>query len=185
MVQKFTPQKSINVVWCLLMQTRTSQAVFSLGRVPQVFHGQSFIRRKRVLCLGKSSCFWHNGNQGTATKLGHQCKSPGVHGFSCSTWHVLGLGKSRHIQTRYLWIQEKLAERTFELIKIDTKLNTSDICTKALASEAAERHLRAMGFEVAQGRSSIAKAVVCSVPKWTMACIIPMSRRGDSGHLSS
>jgi hypothetical protein len=53
-----------------------------------------------------------------------------------------------------------LAERSFELIKIDTKLNTADICTKALASEAAERHLKTMGFEVVQGRSSIAKAVV-------------------------
>ena len=76
------------------------------------------------------------------------------------TCNRLGLGESRHIQTRYLWIQEKLAERSFELIKIDTKLNTADICTKALASEAAERHLKAMGFEVVQGRSSIAKAVV-------------------------
>ena len=66
------------------------------------------------------------------------------------TCNRLGLGKSKHIQTRYLWIQEKLADRLFELIKTDTELNTADICTKALASEAAERDLRAMGFEVAK-----------------------------------
>ena len=52
-----------------------------------------------------------------------------------------------------------MAEKVFELVKIDTKLNTADICTKALASEAVERHLKAMGFEALSGRSSIAKAV--------------------------
>ena len=77
------------------------------------------------------------------------------------TCNRLGLGKSRHVQTRYLWIQEKLATSgIFELFKIDTKLNTADLCTKALAMEAAMRHLRAMGFEVAEGKSSIAKSVV-------------------------
>ena len=76
------------------------------------------------------------------------------------TCNRLGLGKSRHVQTRFLWIQERLAEKTFELLKIDTKLNTADLCTKSLAYEAAERHLKTMGFETIEGKSSIAKAVV-------------------------
>ena len=67
------------------------------------------------------------------------------------TCNSLGLGKSRHIQTRFLWIQEKLAERAFELFNNDAKLNTADICTKALASEAVESHLKAMGFEALSG----------------------------------
>ncbi|OLQ05162.1 hypothetical protein AK812_SmicGene11691 [Symbiodinium microadriaticum] len=63
----------------------------------------------------------------------------------------LGLGKSRHVQPRYLWIQEKLANTQFELFKIDTKLNTADLRTKSLAIECAEPHLKRMGFEVVSG----------------------------------
>lgn len=76
------------------------------------------------------------------------------------TTNRLGLGRSRHVQTRYLWVQEKLATKVFELHKIDTKANTADLCTKSLAYEAAERHLKTMGFHRVEGRSSIAKAVV-------------------------
>jgi len=42
-----------------------------------------------------------------------------------------GLGKMRHIQTRYLWIQEHVASRTLRIKKIDGTLNLSDILTKA------------------------------------------------------
>ena len=76
------------------------------------------------------------------------------------TCNRLGLGKSRHVQTRYLWIQEKLANKEFELFEIDTKLNTADLLTKSLATEPAEHHLKRMGFEVVSGRSNIAKAIV-------------------------
>ena len=53
----------------------------------------------------------------------------------------------------------EIGRRSIRTVKIDAKLNTADICTKALASEAVERHLKAMGFEALSGRSSIAKAV--------------------------
>ena len=83
------------------------------------------------------------------------------------TRNRLGLGKSRHVQTRYLWIQEKLAKiqeklanKQFELFKIDTKLNTADLLTKSFATEYAEQHLKPIGFDLAVGRSGLAKAVV-------------------------
>ena len=76
------------------------------------------------------------------------------------TCNRVGLGKSRHVQTCYLWIQEKLANKEFELFKIETKLNTADLLTKSLATESAEHHLKRMGFEVTSGRSSVAKASV-------------------------
>ena len=36
----------------------------------------------------------------------------------------------------------------------------SDICTKSLNAEAAERHVRTMGYEVLAGRSTAAKSLV-------------------------
>ena len=97
-----------------------------------------------MLRVGESCSFRHGDPRATQElELGHH------HVYTDSsaalgTCNRLELGKSRHIQTRFLWVQEKLAERAFELFKIDTKLNTADICTKALASEAVERRLKAM-----------------------------------------
>ena len=82
----------------------------------------------------------------------------------------------------------KACRESFELLKIDTRLNTADLCTKSLAVEASESHLRRMGFEIVSGRSAIAKKVVRGrwepVRKWT-APFTPPSRRGDSRHGSS
>ena len=76
------------------------------------------------------------------------------------TCNRIGLGKSRHVQTRFLWVQEQLATNRFELEKVDTKKNVADICTKSLSAEAAERHVRTMGYEVLAGRSTAAKSLV-------------------------
>ena len=96
-----------------------------------------------------------------------------VHTDSASalrTCNRQGLGKSRHVQTRYLWIQEKLSEKIFELFKIDARLNTADLCTKSLAVEASESHLKRMGFANLGGTSAIAKNVVLEpVRRWTAA----------------
>ena len=68
-----------------------------------------------------------------------------------------GLGKSRHVQTRYLWIQEKLSNREFELLKVATHLNLADTCTKPLAWEPLAKHMAPMHFEFAEGRAQSAK----------------------------
>ena len=41
-----------------------------------------------------------------------------------------GLGKLRHVQTRYLWIQERVAENHLRICPIGTKNNLADLCTK-------------------------------------------------------
>ena len=176
MVQKFTPQKFSNVVsvhadsdfaGCLLTRKSTTGLVCYYGR--HTLRHSSNLQSTVSLSSGESEYYALVKAVASGMATQELLRSWGINvnlqvytdsAAALGTCNRLGLGKSRHIQTRYLWIQEKLAERSFELIKIDTKLNTADICTKALASEAAERHLKAMGFEVVQGRSSIAKAVV-------------------------
>ncbi|CAL1134675.1 unnamed protein product [Cladocopium goreaui] len=70
-----------------------------------------------------------------------------------------GLGRSRHVQTRFLWVQEKLALHEFELVKIPTKQNVADLCTKGLPANEMERHMQSMGFEYSHGRAEAAKAL--------------------------
>ena len=54
----------------------------------------------------------------TSSTLGHTDSSAAL-----GTCNRQGLGRSRHVQTRFLWAQEKLAQEEFPLAKIATKLN--------------------------------------------------------------
>ena len=62
--------------------------------------------------------------------------------------HRSGLaGRTRHIQVQNLWVQESVDKKEFELEKIPTKFNVSDILTKAVGSDVLDKHLRKVGFE--------------------------------------
>ena len=43
-----------------------------------------------------------------------------------------GLGRMRHIQTRYLWLQERVAAKHLRLEKVNGELNPANILTKVL-----------------------------------------------------
>ena len=70
-----------------------------------------------------------------------------------------GLGKTRHVQTRYLWVQQKLKEKEFELVAVGTDKNVADLCTKPLSAETCWKHMHALGQYAKTGKSSAAKAV--------------------------
>ena len=44
-----------------------------------------------------------------------------------------GLGKNRHIDTRYLWLQERIALKHLKLFSVPTTDNPADSFTKCLA----------------------------------------------------
>ena len=46
-----------------------------------------------------------------------------------------GLGKLRHVEVRYLWLQDELKEGRIELLKIPGTENPADLGTKALAKD--------------------------------------------------
>ena len=59
-----------------------------------------------------------------------------------------GLGKARHIQTRYLWIQERVGEGHVKIVAVPGKINDSDILTKAVGGSGIRRALARLGFDV-------------------------------------
>ena len=68
-----------------------------------------------------------------------------------------GLGKTRHVQTRYLWIQEKVSNKEIRVEAVHTQSNLSDLCTKPLPQEVCLKHMGTMGFEFQEGRNTTAK----------------------------
>ena len=55
-----------------------------------------------------------------------------------------GVGRVRHVNVRYLWMQQRLAEKEFELKKVDGKRNVADLMTKNLPKADLDKFMTAM-----------------------------------------
>ena len=67
-----------------------------------------------------------------------------------------GLGKQRHVETRFLWIQDRVATGHLRIKKIPGESNVSDILTKSVTSVVLARHAATLGL-VAVKRSKLQK----------------------------
>ena len=65
-----------------------------------------------------------------------------------------GLGRQRHVQTRYLWIQERVAAGHLSRQKFKTTQNIVDILTEAASRETSERRKRTLGLRDVNAHSS-------------------------------
>ena len=54
------------------------------------------------------------------------------------------LGKQRHVQTRYLWMQDMVAANSCDIKKVPTADNISDTLTKAIDRKTLDKHLKTM-----------------------------------------
>ena len=77
--------------------------------------------------------------------------------------HRQGLGKTRHIQVQYLWMQAEVADGRMKVQKVRTDDNPADLMTKSLSNETMSRHLRYLSFCVDTTRAKSA-ARLQSVP---------------------
>ena len=64
-----------------------------------------------------------------------------------------GLGKTRHIDTGLLWIQQTAAERQLKFSKVLGTNNPADLYTKHLDASTIEKHTRTMAYEFIEGRA--------------------------------
>ena len=64
-----------------------------------------------------------------------------------------GLGKVRHFEVHYLWVQDHVANGTFSLRKVWGKENPADLMTKGLPASEVQAHLERLGFEASSTRS--------------------------------
>ena len=71
-----------------------------------------------------------------------------------------GLGKLRHVQTRYLWVQERVANEDIKILKVGTHDNIADMCTKSLSAEVSGKFMKKSGQVYTEGRATTAKQLV-------------------------
>ena len=71
-----------------------------------------------------------------------------------------GLGKTRHVQSRYLWIQEKVGSKELAVEAVGTDNNLADLCTKPLTPDQCWKHMARMGQKAVDGRHAQAKQLV-------------------------
>ena len=67
-----------------------------------------------------------------------------------------GLGKTRHVDTCYLWVQERLAQKDFYLFKVGTDSNMADLLTKRIDTAKHEDMMEKLRMETRAGRHRLA-----------------------------
>ena len=65
-----------------------------------------------------------------------------------------GLGKAKHVDTQYHWVQDRVAKRYFRLKKVDTGDMLADVLTKPVIEEKMNKALRNMNFHFLEGGAS-------------------------------
>ena len=65
-----------------------------------------------------------------------------------------GLGKTRHIETGLLWIQQTVADQRLKYHKVLGKENPADLYTKFLDAATNNMHTRKLGYTMVGGRSA-------------------------------
>ena len=58
-----------------------------------------------------------------------------------------GVGKMRHMQVKWLWLQEEVKKGNVRVFKVKGVENPADLMTKFLSGEEIRRHLEAMNLE--------------------------------------
>lgn len=58
-----------------------------------------------------------------------------------------GLGKQRHVMTRFLWLQDRVQRKHLTIACIPGKENEADLLTKALTRAEIDRHCKKLGLE--------------------------------------
>ena len=78
--------------------------------------------------------------------------------------HRKGLGRTRHIDTGMLWIQQTAAEKRLAYSKVLGTDNPADLMTKYLARSVIDLHMQKLSQEVREGRSEKGLAMQGSKP---------------------
>eukprot|EP00971_Amphidinium_carterae_P220004 4367367-Amphidinium_carterae.2 len=68
-----------------------------------------------------------------------------------------GLGRMRHVSTRYLWLQDKVQKQELIMLKVRTEDQPADLLTKAATSKVRAMAFHAIGLELKSGQAQTQK----------------------------
>ena len=126
----------LTVSGCLVRHASTLQSVTSLSSTEAEFYAAS---KGACMALGLQSYLHDLGVESTITLY---TDSSGAKAFA----ERRGVGRIRHIATRWIWLQERVAAKHILLRKIAGTENVSDVLTKALPEAATLRWLHELGY---------------------------------------
>ena len=123
-----------------------------------------------VLALSSGEAEYYAALKGAATALGFKSmvKDLGedvcIRLFSDSAAAVgiigrRGLGKVRHLDTGYLWLQDAVAKKKLFIAKVKGVDNPADLGTKFLKSDDIDKHLTFLNYSAEEGRSRIVPSI--------------------------
>ena len=67
----------------------------------------------------------------------------------------MGLGKTRHIDVHYLWVQERVRAGDISLTKVKGTENPADLLTKHLSAPDMLKYMNKFGLHYRAGRASV------------------------------
>ena len=67
----------------------------------------------------------------------------------------VGLGKVRHIEVQYLWVQEKHSAKEIDLRKVKGEDNPADLLTKGVPQEVLRKNVRAANVQLRGARVAV------------------------------
>ena len=67
-----------------------------------------------------------------------------------------GLGKMRHLDVQYLWLQDKVRDGSLTVMKVPGQQNPADMLTKHVPAADVHRHMETLSMKVRNDRADIA-----------------------------
>ena len=92
---------------------------------------------------------------GITAKIILYTDSSAARGIICSA----GLGKLRHLEIGYLWLQAAVKAKRLQVRKVLGSENPADLCTKHLAAADMWKHLETLMISEEAGRSRAVPAI--------------------------
>ena len=144
--RKSTSGGAIRMGSHVLRTWSSTQAVISMSSGEAEFYA---LLKAASLGLGARSLV---EDLGLAMEVGLRTDSSAAKGTALKR----GLGKAKHIDTCYLWLQERVANREVWVHKVRTDGNLADLMTKRLDAGRHEELVQALGLEARAGRHWLA-----------------------------
>ena len=70
-----------------------------------------------------------------------------------------GVGRTRHVQARFLWLQDKVSDQDIFVRKLAGEKNVADMVTKVMPAVRLHQLMGAMGFEVSDRKGHLRAAM--------------------------
>ena len=109
-----------------------------------------------VIALSSGEAEYYAASKGASNALGFQSMSRDL-GIEVKTArgiiHRFGLGKLRHLETGYLWLQAAVKTKKLQVREIAGHCNPADFFTKHLNAAAMWKHFETLNMAPEEGRS--------------------------------